>query len=37
MFRRGAEVEVLLAHPGGPFWVARDAASGITGRVQPIS
>jgi predicted NUDIX family NTP pyrophosphohydrolase len=25
--RRGAEVEVLLAHPGGPFWVARDAAS----------
>jgi predicted NUDIX family NTP pyrophosphohydrolase len=28
MFRRhGAEVEVLLAHPGGPFWAARDAAS----------
>jgi predicted NUDIX family NTP pyrophosphohydrolase len=25
--RRGAEVEVLLAHPGGPFWAARDAAS----------
>ena len=25
--RRGAAVEVLLAHPGGPFWVARDAAS----------
>ena len=28
MFRRhGAEVEVLLAHPGGPFWASRDAAS----------
>jgi predicted NUDIX family NTP pyrophosphohydrolase len=25
--RRGAEVEVLLAHPGGPFWASRDAAS----------
>jgi predicted NUDIX family NTP pyrophosphohydrolase len=25
--RRGPDVEVLLAHPGGPFWVARDAAS----------
>ena len=25
--RRGAVVEVLLAHPGGPFWSARDAAS----------
>lgn len=25
--RRGPEVEVLLAHPGGPFWVARDAAA----------
>ena len=28
MFRRqGAAIEVLLAHPGGPFWAARDAAS----------
>lgn len=28
MFRRGpAGIEVLLAHPGGPFWVRRDAAS----------
>jgi predicted NUDIX family NTP pyrophosphohydrolase len=25
--RRGAAVEVLLAHPGGPFWSRRDAAS----------
>ncbi|MEJ5990081.1 NUDIX domain-containing protein [Ramlibacter sp. PS3R-8] len=25
--RRGATVEVLLAHPGGPFWSRRDAAS----------
>jgi len=25
--RRGPGVEVLLAHPGGPFWVARDAAA----------
>jgi predicted NUDIX family NTP pyrophosphohydrolase len=22
--KRGASVEVLLVHPGGPFWVARD-------------
>ncbi len=28
MFRRGpAGIEVLLAHPGGPFWVRRDEAS----------
>jgi predicted NUDIX family NTP pyrophosphohydrolase len=28
MFRRGAGTpEVLLAHPGGPFWARRDAAS----------
>ncbi|MEJ8836002.1 NUDIX domain-containing protein [Ramlibacter sp. AN1133] len=28
MFRRRASaVEVLLAHPGGPFWVRRDEAS----------
>jgi predicted NUDIX family NTP pyrophosphohydrolase len=28
MFRRvAAGVEVLLAHPGGPFWAARDEAS----------
>lgn len=28
MFRRlGGEVEVLLAHPGGPFWSRRDAGS----------
>jgi predicted NUDIX family NTP pyrophosphohydrolase len=25
--RRGGAVEVLLAHPGGPFWSRRDAAS----------
>lgn len=25
--RRGAEVEVLLAHPGGPFWSRRDEGS----------
>lgn len=25
--RRPSGIEVLLAHPGGPFWVARDAAS----------
>jgi predicted NUDIX family NTP pyrophosphohydrolase len=23
-FRRGAEIEVLLAHPGGPYWAKRD-------------
>ncbi len=22
--RRGAEVEVMVAHPGGPFWAKRD-------------
>ena len=28
MFRRAAGgVEVLLAHPGGPFWASRDEAS----------
>ncbi len=25
--RRGGTVEVLLAHPGGPFWARRDEAS----------
>ena len=25
--RRGGAVEVLLAHPGGPFWVRRDDAA----------
>jgi predicted NUDIX family NTP pyrophosphohydrolase len=24
-FRRRKEVEVLLAHPGGPFWASKDA------------
>jgi predicted NUDIX family NTP pyrophosphohydrolase len=23
-FRRGNEIEVLLAHPGGPFWAKKD-------------
>src|ERR1700722_5427211 len=23
-FRRGDELEVLLAHPGGPFWAKKD-------------
>jgi len=28
LFRRGlAEVEVLLAHPGGPYWVGRHEAA----------
>jgi predicted NUDIX family NTP pyrophosphohydrolase len=28
MFRRSAgQLEVLLAHPGGPFWQARDAGA----------
>ena len=29
MFRRAAdgEVEVLLAHPGGPFWARKDAGA----------
>jgi len=26
-FRRRNEVEVLLAHPGGPFWVKKDAGA----------
>lgn len=25
--RRGGEVEVLLAHPGGPFWVKKDGGA----------
>ena len=28
MFRRsGAQVEVLLVHPGGPFWAKKDAGA----------
>ena len=28
MFRRkGAELEVFLVHPGGPFWAAKDAGA----------
>lgn len=28
MFRRnGGTIEVLLAHPGGPFWASRDAGA----------
>jgi predicted NUDIX family NTP pyrophosphohydrolase len=26
-FRRRPELEVLLAHPGGPFWVKKDAGA----------
>jgi predicted NUDIX family NTP pyrophosphohydrolase len=26
-FRRRPEIEVLLAHPGGPFWARRDAGA----------
>jgi predicted NUDIX family NTP pyrophosphohydrolase len=26
-FRRRPELEVLLAHPGGPFWAKRDAGA----------
>ena len=25
--RRGAEIEVLLVHPGGPFWAKKDAGA----------
>jgi predicted NUDIX family NTP pyrophosphohydrolase len=25
--RRGAGIEVLLVHPGGPFWAGKDAAA----------
>jgi predicted NUDIX family NTP pyrophosphohydrolase len=25
--RRGADVEVLLVHPGGPFWARKDAGA----------
>ena len=40
--RRGGEVEVLLAHPGGPFWQLRDAGAwtipkgGIHAGEQPL-
>jgi predicted NUDIX family NTP pyrophosphohydrolase len=27
LFRRGAGLEVFLAHPGGPFWRDRDAGA----------
>src|SRR5438552_2058058 len=26
-FRRGGELEVLLAHPGGPYWAKKDAGA----------
>lgn len=26
-YRRGHELEVLLAHPGGPFWAKKDAGA----------
>ena len=26
--RREAEIEVLLVHPGGPFWAKKDAGAG---------
>ena len=26
-FRRGGELEVLLAHPGGPYWARKDAGT----------
>jgi predicted NUDIX family NTP pyrophosphohydrolase len=26
-YRRGRELEVLLAHPGGPFWAKKDAGA----------
>jgi predicted NUDIX family NTP pyrophosphohydrolase len=26
-FRRKGEIEVLLAHPGGPFWLNKDAGA----------
>jgi len=26
-YRRGKELEVLLAHPGGPFWAKKDASA----------
>src|SRR3954466_3747010 len=27
LFRRRAELEVLLVHPGGPFWARKDAGA----------
>jgi predicted NUDIX family NTP pyrophosphohydrolase len=27
LYRRHAELEVFLVHPGGPFWVKKDAAA----------
>jgi predicted NUDIX family NTP pyrophosphohydrolase len=35
--RRGGQVEVLLAHPGGPFWMKKDAGAWTIpkGVVQP--
>ena len=27
MYRRSPELEVLLAHPGGPFWAKKDEGS----------
>jgi predicted NUDIX family NTP pyrophosphohydrolase len=27
VYRRGEQLEVLLAHPGGPFWAKKDAGA----------
>ena len=38
LYRRGASgLEVFLAHPGGPFWIRRDAGAWTIpkGMVEP--
>ena len=35
MFRRGDGLQVLLVHPGGPFWKNKDEAHGSFPRVKP--
>src|SRR5204863_2611801 len=36
MFRRGAQgLEVLLAHPGGPFWAKKDLGAWTIPKGEP--
>lgn len=35
LFRRGRELELLLAHPGGPFWQRRDKGAWSVPKGEP--
>lgn len=35
LFRRGTELEVLLVHPGGPFWAKKDEGAWSLPKGEP--